>query len=321
VTPSIRRAGPCAALLALAAAHATAGEPAVDVSLRVDPCVEVDVGAVERLFFLELGTSPPRPVASTATRPHAAVDVGCAGADIEVRVEDPLTGKSLARRMARGLRAGRERLIALAAVELLVASWIELEAASDRTPDPALGKARRDAQQLVAGRLSHPRWTTTTSLIATAGRAGVDHAGGGVRLERDTDRWGWSAEIAVWVGSQRVALGDVAAAAISGALAGHLSLGSGPIGFRAGAGARIAQVSLTGEPSPGSRATGDQVTGVAAGPFARAGAVWRAGRAALSLTVEAGYHLAGVRGTVDGAPATAVTGSWLAGQLGVGWVW
>ena len=50
------RAGLCAALLALGGRPA-AGEPAVRVTLSVDPCVDAAPAEIERLFFLELGSS------------------------------------------------------------------------------------------------------------------------------------------------------------------------------------------------------------------------------------------------------------------------
>ncbi|HTM19117.1 MAG TPA: hypothetical protein VL172_01365, partial [Kofleriaceae bacterium] len=101
--------------LALAAGRPAAANRAVGVTLSVDPCVAADAAGIERLFFLELGTSPERDRGAGA---QADIAIGCAGDAIEVRVNDPLTGKMLSRRIDPGVAAGRERLIALAAVEL-----------------------------------------------------------------------------------------------------------------------------------------------------------------------------------------------------------
>jgi hypothetical protein len=310
--------GLCATALALAAARPAGADPAVGVTLSVDPCVAADAGGIERLFFLELGTTPAR---GRGARARADVAVGCAGDAIEVRVNDPLTGKMLSRRIDPGVAAGRERLIALAAVELLVASWIELSAADSTADDPALGRARADAERLVAGRLRPRPWTTTASVIAGAGADGLTQLGAGVRLDRDRPRWGWSAELSGWTGARQVPLGTIAASGLGGAADLHLGWRRGPLLVRAGAGGRIGVVALDGDPAPGSGASADHVTGASAGPFARAGAALRAATLELSLAAEAGVHLAGVRGLVDGMPGASLVGAWLTGWAGVGWWW
>ena len=104
-------------------ARAAAG-PALQIQLVLDPCVDVDAAEVRRLLRIELAAElllPSEPVPDTA--PRAAVT--CEEAQVRLQIEDPITGKSLGRRLAlrTAAAATRARLLALALAELLLASW------------------------------------------------------------------------------------------------------------------------------------------------------------------------------------------------------
>src|SRR5262249_57015189 len=105
--------------------------------LVVDPCVDAPAGQVRRLLAIDLGAllvDPEIPVAG-ATR----ASVGCDGTLTLLRVDDPVTGKSLTREVdiASSPPNARARLVALAVSELISASWTELAT----NPTPAVSPA------------------------------------------------------------------------------------------------------------------------------------------------------------------------------------
>ena len=127
-----------AALLALAPRHANAQAGAIahpSVSLEVDPCVQADVAEVRRIVGIELGAllEDREPAGGAATTKGASdttrVTVACAGPLVELRVDDPLTGKGLTRPidLSTSSATARSRLLAIAIAELVAASWTELE--------------------------------------------------------------------------------------------------------------------------------------------------------------------------------------------------
>jgi hypothetical protein len=136
----MRRAG-CTliviASLSPAARAQTLERPPVSLDLRLDEpgCAVTDREALLRVVRLELeGATVAEATgdASSATR----VTVSCSGDLVALRVDDPLTGKALERsvRLAGVAAPVRARIVGLAIVELVAASWIELEL---RTPPPA----------------------------------------------------------------------------------------------------------------------------------------------------------------------------------------
>jgi hypothetical protein len=297
------------------------------VSLEIDPCVDADRELVRRLFRVELGTSLPEGAVSEGPA-GTRVEVACAGALVELRVEDAVTGKSLVRRISPGARTGRERLLALAAMELLVASWIELEAmpepvarGADSTADTL---ARQAARQVVRKRLPKAsRWTTTATAIGGSSWAGSFRYGGGVRVCRDhAGGYGWGADVIAETAVDDLSLGEVTTTSVSGALTAHLERRFGPVLARAAIGARIGAVSMRGDPEGRSGVLGSEVSGLAGGPMARLGAqLTPASGLTLALSVESGAHALEMRGTVDGREEQALDGAWLGGHLGVGWTW
>ena len=138
-------------------AMAQPGGP-VPVSLEVDPCTGADSAEVRRVFELELGTSVPDNATGNGSGngrgdAEASVTIGCEETLILLRVRDSVTGKELSRRIDVPPGAGRERLLALAATELLLASWIELEADAPRVAPSASGATSSvSPPMLVAGK-------------------------------------------------------------------------------------------------------------------------------------------------------------------------
>lgn len=302
------------------------GDELPGVSLSVDPCVDADSEQVERLFRVELGTSMSDAAAAGGTA-GTKVELACDKALISIRVEDAVTGKSLERRISPGPRTGRERLLALAAMELLVASWVELEA----TPEPVapaadsvVGKReRQSARKLVRSRLPQSRWSTTVIVVGGSSWTGGLRYGGGLRVTRDhTSGLGWSADMVAETARETASLGEVTTRSVSGALSAHASRRDGPVALRAAAGARLFAVSMRGEPDEPDAVLGRELTGFAGGPMARLVAqIVPTGGLTFALSLEAGVHLLEVRGTVDGHKEESLEGAWLSGLLGAGWTW
>ncbi len=319
-----------AAFLLARAAPAGAQTDEIAVSLAIDPCVDVDAAEAQRLFALELGTSVPGAVQSD-TEDATKIDATCDGNLVVLRVRDPLTGKELTRRISLG-RKGRERLLALAVMELVVASWIELEttpkpavpAADSRAPDASKRRARTIAKRRLPRReRERTAWVTTVALgTVSTGSAGLA-AGGGIRVAYDgASGFGWAADMVAVRSSEDVALGTVAVRAVTGSASAHWHTALGPVRMRAGVGARLAAVTMTGTPSDPDVATGDQLEGWAGGPFARLSATVRpVDNLTVGASIEPGYYVLPVRGTVDGVEETTIDGAWMSAHLAVGWSW
>ncbi|MDF2696316.1 MAG: hypothetical protein K0S65_4699, partial [Labilithrix sp.] len=151
---------------------------AVPVAVTIDPCVEVRQAEVGHIVEIELRIrlSPP---SAEATR----AEVTCEGDALEIRVDDPITRKRLTRRVpvvALG-SSTKARLLALAVVELVSASWTELETDAPPAVEPegpklapvVLEEARKAVKSRSAA--APPRWRT-----ALVGGLGYDSAGLGV---------------------------------------------------------------------------------------------------------------------------------------------
>src|SRR5262249_33713515 len=139
----------------------------------------------------------------------------CQGDTVVLRVDDPISGKSLSRDvdLAGAMPRARPRLVALALVELISASWSELDA-------PAVHAATVETHTAAPISLPlGPRDTPRLRLAVLAG--GLDFvsntdvlASGGVRLARDAafgafGSVGWAADAQAAHGSRRVSLGSV----------------------------------------------------------------------------------------------------------------
>lgn len=313
--PSLGRTQP------IDAADADAGA-SVNVSLDIADCVQTDAASVRRLFLLELGTSR-RETPTSAT--GAKVEIDCSGDLLELRVHDRLTGKHLLRRIAPGPAAGRDRMLALAVMELLVASWIELETtpvpsvrAADSAPNP---DGATSARALVRRRFPAPiAQRSTLSVFGGGEKSGPWRVGGGARLLRTASRrHGWSAELSVNIGDLVVPEGEVeltAASAAGALLVGRLR---GDVRAYGGGGMRAGLVSIQGR-SQRPDVQASSVTGFTGGPFARGGIdVTVRGSVTVGATVDLRVDAIGVRGLVDGRDDLDVGRVWLSTDVGVGW--
>ncbi len=309
--------GVAALLVVLATSSATwADDGASGVTLEIAPCVRADAAAVRKYFELELGSE------RTRAADGAHIEIDCAGELIELRVNDPLTGKSLSRRIDPGPPAGRNRLIALAVLELMVASWSELETTprhavepADTTPDPA---AESSARAVIRHRI--PREHAGTQISAVTGVAmGAPAVGVGVRAIRAGSTLGVGVDVVVRRQVRQVNLGRITETELGGAVMGLAYYRRGHAWVRGAAGARLGYASAEGLTTDPGVVAGE-VSGVAGGPLvgAAAGLLAKGGLTA-GLALEAGYHLLAVKGRVGGQVRAGAKGSWVTAELEVGW--
>lgn len=335
-----------AALLAasLAAAPVRAAPPEhAMVRLVLDECLGVDRAKVERLFGIELDVriQAPGPAAPGAAQVRAA----CVNGRVELRVDDPLTGKSLERPLdlAGAPERARARLLALALAELLFASWTELEvnlgpppAALAPAPAPAAlaslaAVGQRGARRLVRERLggapgpggAEVRLLGAGSLTAYFSGTGV-LLGGGVRLGGDHPRHlGWFGDLAAHHGGASSALGalhaDTLTTSFGGAVQHRVPLRGAVLGLRAGGGLRVGAARLSGTPTDPAQASGDTVWGALVGPLGLLSASVSLPRhLCAELALEGGYVLSPTGGRVGESRVIAVEGPWVGLHLGLG---
>lgn len=298
---------------------------AVVVSLQVDPCVKVDVTEVRRLFRLEMATSLPNAVEGTAGA-TTRVTAGCKAGQVELQVIDALTAKVLVRRIRLGDK-GRERLLALAIMELLVASWVELAATPRPRVTPVGGrgdiKTRRDASNFFRRKLRDESWEVSTTLRGGLSVGSIGMAGAGalsVNLDAPNG-FGWGVDMMLERTTDRLALGEVTVSSFAAAVSIHLHRRWNTLRLRGALGARAGGVTMSGQPGqPG--VVGRSLTALSAGPLLRASASKPlVDKVMIELWLDTGYHLFPVRGLVNGDEQASVTGPWLAAHVGVGWQW
>jgi hypothetical protein len=135
-----------------------AGATPPPVHLSVENCESLDEASVRRIFTADLGSPTTVEVGKEITE----VTVSCEGERVVVRVKDPLSRKTVRRSFDRhsfGNQA-ESRVIAIAASELVLASWAELEA--NPTPkvlgegEPAKPEALASARGVVRERIPPP---------------------------------------------------------------------------------------------------------------------------------------------------------------------
>jgi hypothetical protein len=150
---------------ALVLAPSTARGAAPLVHLEVEGCPTLDARSVQRIFSADLGTS----TAAEGGPDITEVTISCESERVTVRVRDPISRKTLKRSFdpkSFGTQA-ESRVVAIAASELVLASWAEL--ASNPAPQvPAEGPAPsadavETARSVVRARSAAPSAPTTAA--------------------------------------------------------------------------------------------------------------------------------------------------------------
>lgn len=295
------------------------------VSLQTNGCPDIGWRQVERLIGIELRAVllTGDGVSSDTTR----VVVDCTQPVLTLRVLDPITGKKLSRRIAidNVLPAARARLLALAIVELVAASWIEMQANREpaiKSPDQTASDNTREQAKIFA-----------RSYLRAAARWRLAVLGGGRAFHDPTHfSWGASATVERSVSDWLALSLDVAATRVDVAIDGGraemttvsvagvvlTSRDAGPLLLQAGVGGRVGGARIVGRPRAGRDTIGQTISGPWAGPLVDARVSWpRKGVVALVLRAEAGWALLSVRGLQGGQSSVSADNVWTALWLGV----
>jgi hypothetical protein len=265
------------------------------VTLTVDACADVSEPEVRRLVELEL-------LSTRASITGLSALVECRGPELGIRVEDPLTGKTLERTvdLARAAPNAKARLLALAIVEVVEANWSEQLFAPVILPQPSpLPEANRTT---VAAPAPAPLGNIRLTLTATS-RALVASPlwqwGGGVRMVHTPFRFlGWAAELTGEQGTFETGLGSVQISSGGAALEilGQLELGM--VTLQLGGGARGGIVNARGIPRV-PLVVGKDLTGPWAGAFVALSASLGLGWWLLSARLEGGSVIHGLPAHVE----------------------
>ncbi|MFO7178511.1 MAG: hypothetical protein DIU78_007435, partial [Pseudomonadota bacterium] len=304
----------------------------------VSDCGELDEKEVRHLLAVELGAAPADRTGPSIT----FVGIRCVGLEVVVRVEDPLTRKTVERSFDLGAleRSVRARLVALAASELVLSSWAELETnPSPRVPPsgpepaaPLRNAARAVVREKVrpiaatpqpggwppssaspAERTSHDRFFRVLGIASMRSFFGSSNRlwGGGVRLSEERfAAISWTVDALVESGTVET---DIRRYGLrTGTLGGWLLFyqRSGPLIARLGAGLRAGFVATT---------TGSE-GGATVAPWgwplaATSLAVELPGRLAADFSGEVGYVVL----PLPGAREASLRGSWFSVQIGIGY--
>ncbi len=302
------------------------------IRLRLDDCPDLDAATIEALVGLELSETPaPAPGAAAP-----AVSAICADGLVVIEVDDPITHKSLSRAIdpSASPAPARSRLLALAIVELIHASWTELTF----NPEPRVPAAGTSAAADASTTTIPPR--SGRSSLAAMVRAlrvrpvrrfrllgmgasevfpgDVTRFGGGLRIGWDGRRLGWSLDVVMHHGDRDESAGNVTIDSVSADVAAFYQVLPETPTLRAGLGVRGGVAQLVGTPAMPFDFRGGQVTGPFAGPLGVLSLSAPVGRVIIEATVSGGWLPVSVRAQVDGGSDTRVGGGWLGLRLGVG---
>jgi hypothetical protein len=328
----------CVVVAAALGARAARADEAPFVMLELEQCDELKEKEVRRVFAAELGTR----AADAPGKDVTQVTVSCQGTHVRIVVADPLTQKTVQRSFDIALSDphGRSRLVAVAATELVVASWTELElnprpkvVPAGPPPDAAAALAARQLarERVVPYEPTARHWYDADTpparrfrLMATASmRQFFEHKGtlwgGGVRIGEERFHFlGWAADALIEQGTLRLRDQNFDVTNVSTGAWLMLAKTVGFATMRAGAGLRLGFISS----NPGA-VEGEVISQRGSATLAPWG--WPLGVASLTFAVgryvvvdvagECGYAVIPVEGT-----GGAITGSWFSGQLGLGFV-
>jgi hypothetical protein len=297
------------------------------VALEVDPCVDAPADEIRRVVSIELGALLSDASDTSPDRTRATIT--CDGAVARLRVDDPITGKSLSRAIDLGasIPKARARLVALAVVELISASWTELEANPEPRVPPSGPRPSIEARDAALA----------TVLARTGGRdedrfrlevvgGGLKFfsgtavlAGGGLRLTRDESRLAWTVDLQAHHGTESVSLGRVSTDVTSVGAAVVARQAWSRWTLRVGGGARGGAVRLSGVPDATMGAQGRTFWAPWIGPLASGDVeLVVTSRLVIDARVEGGYVVSPVGGLVSDQRAVAVDGAWLSVGIGAG---
>jgi hypothetical protein len=300
------------------------------VKVGIEGCPELDRAEIIRIFRMEMHVPAvdARPDAQAVT--SASIICGTGGT-VQLRVDDTITGKTLSRTVdAVPSTEATPRLLALALVELVYATWSELVLSPGPAVMPVAPPAEREAAKAATDAVKNRMgigersWELRISAVGAAqfmfrGTGGL--YGAGLRFSGDHKyHLGWTADVLYFHGSIDVTSGSVATNMLSFSAAATARYELSIVELRAGLGVRGGAVWLTGNPGDPLTVEGRTVTGGFLGPLLFAGVDVRLPRkVSLDLKVEGGWTLVPVKGFDSGSSSVSVDGPWVGVQLGVGY--
>ncbi|HET6281086.1 MAG TPA: hypothetical protein VFH73_08970 [Polyangia bacterium] len=290
----------------------------MDVTLSVDPCVDVDGAEVQRLTELQLfGPFAAGTPSATAVK----VTITCAGGDVTMSAWDPTSDQRAQRTVPLGdtARVTRPRLLAVSAVELAATVLAEANARAALAPPRAsavveAGKTGAEARQ-------------NPSSWRLLGFGGVerfpklgDLTGGGIRFGWDGRTIG-SFSLDAQAGFVRVArpLGNTAITSVSLAPLAGIHRTFGHYTLRAETGPRLAVGHMVGEVPVGSIVDPTTTTLPWIGWQLQLGtSAVLARHLVMELTAVGGYVIAPLGGKILAQRQVAIEGAWLGAFLSFG---
>ncbi len=333
-------------------ASAQSSERRPSVQLLVDACVGADRAEVERIATLELRPSAVRTTAVGEEPANVRVEVSCTAIGVRVRVDDSITRKILERvvRVRDVDERARARWVAIAAAELVRASWSELDdepppRAEPAQPAPPIELVRA-AQRTIVHRAPGPTVGIAASSRAASSLAMWGSFSGGVRalsasygaqvLGLVVADWGvgWTrwlqsrVGLAYMDGSRAVRDGLVRASVFEARASLQVAMSRGPLGIAFGAGFAAGPALFTPRAANAIEATTRSAIVAWGGAFvlSEVSVTVRRGWLQLFFAAEAGvvtfassanvvHSIAGTQRTVE--PALALEGVWGSAVLGL----
>jgi hypothetical protein len=293
----------------IARAEAPTTSPASTVAVELVQCARLDALRIRDLFILELGR------AVDTLGPERLI-VTCGLLDPEVRVESPRLG-AVARTL-HGTIGGQEseRLVALAAAQLVLAAWVE--SPQERAAEPA----REETETTRSPVATTPQKAITSVDIGAFGAFRVRSTfspglGAGLLTTFRRDHWGLGIKVSLERALASRALGTAEMVVGELALVALYRSSAAPLALEAFAGPALARVRLRGiDPQPAVHTAALSAwtldTQVALGVGFRSRTLWLFG------AVEAGYLVAGPVGTISADRDLETKGPWAGAMLGGG---
>lgn len=305
-----------ALLIVAPSAGAEPREEKPRLSIAIVGCDDALAREAQRIAAIELRAAL---VDATPDEATTQVTATCSSDLANLRVLDPTTGKSVERSVALSQAAStaRARLLALAIAELVAASWSELESNPEPHAPPATPLAPPAARDAARGAIA-PVPIELAALADAHLLASRDWIpGGGARTEiwisptffLRFDALAHYAELSRTTGTIALTMPSMSSAL-------GASLFTGSIRSSVSLGARAGYAWMSGVAANGAT-TGYRQQGAWLGPeLAFEFSPWPRARVHPLLSLSAGAHILGVRGTVNGGRDVMVTGVWSAISLG-----
>ena len=306
-------------LFGLGATFLLATSLAGRVAVTAEGCAGLDATEVERILTLELITVAERWDGSVPLE----LSLQCEGGRIQLRADDPITGKQLSRDVGLELLVKeRERTIALLAAQLFLTSWAEY-LLPDRTPGvlpPPPPEVRVETERRVREAIRAPAIEADVALVAgprlRAWSSPIAGIHGGVRPALVFGRHlGIFLELGYERGAATRAIGSVGYVLASGSVGALWRSGRwGALGFEAGVAGGAAYVDFTGEPSVIS-ALGSSISGAVGEARAMFGPTVALGRARAGLELTFGATFPRAVARVPGADPVRIDGPFAGAAL------